>query len=307
MPLGSKPGTLRWQTGRKPRYAARVGKKKWEKHENAIRSLHAEGRTRNEIIETLDVEHGFRPTYGQLRKWSDRWLPKATRSAHSESGESSLKSCLSSLGSQLHLLGPASKSDACLTPDEERVFKTFTSILDEEPAECEQSSRWKRTSAGDQSQAEKEHLKRNAAATGRQQGISASHADSAPSIKRTAEQTTYDESLMPDILEIDSDEEEGRDVGPMWTNRCSASTDSKEFEELSTRLCRQERKRRPCYYHPDLVVEGARVYKKIQKRNRGACCECGKILRSRKCKECHHRACSGCRQVASSQLPATPG
>lgn len=139
MPLPSRSRDLRWQNEGRA-YASRVENTTWREHEDRIRSLHAEGRTKNEIIDILHAEHGFKPSYGQIRKKLDRWVPGATRRTRSSSATTlliqtdsdAIQTSFSSLQRQLDLRHTSVQSNSLLPQDEELIFRTFTSILDED-------------------------------------------------------------------------------------------------------------------------------------------------------------------------------
>lgn len=297
----------RWRDAGKSSYAARFDQKEWEKHEEDIRSLHAEGRTKKQILDVLGNQHDFRPSYGQLRKRLGRWLSKTTHSIGLSSVATSLsdrppsptKACLDSLGLQ------SLKDGIRLTKEEEKVFKTFTSILDDANESIELNtgdSEYSSTDAkGDFSTNQKDFLQEKSLPSGSKDTISSGDHPPPPTPAKTP-QTNQIERHPSTIIAVDSsDDEQPTGFGPLLPNQWSASAESKEFEELSTQLCRQNRKRKRCYSHKDLDSDTPRMTKKIRQRIRYTCCACGKVAHSRTCEGCRHKRCGGCQASLSTR------
>jgi hypothetical protein len=325
-PPTSRPGQYRWQNESKT-YASRVGDTTWEQHESRIRSLHADGRTKNEIIEVLHNEHDFKPSYGQLRKRLDRWFSRATRSNPSsssttspiQSGSNVIQTYISSIRRQFDFRDSSPQSHSRLPQDEELVFRTFTTVLDEDGEEARQSSfpdaTVKATDLNDQ--CERLLPRRNGSATqlspissrtsatpttphATNEAIqSVSGSDINPPTTTPSATNQADPTINIPAFEIAidfSDDDEVHEAGPMLAGRWSASTDSKEFEELSTQLSCQYPKRLQDLHHNIDPASRQLVRKVHTSRIRYSCCECGKPIHSSKCKACLHKRCEGCQR-----------
>lgn len=325
-PPTSRPERFRWQNEGKT-YASRVGHTTWEEHESRIRSLHADGRTKNEIIEVLHNEHGFKPSYGQLRKKLDRWTSRATRSNPSSSsatspiqgGSNVIQTCFSSIRRQFDFRDSSPQNHSRLSHDEELAFREFTSVLDEDGDQARQFSFPDATITATDLNDQRERLRPRRIGSATQLSPISSHRSATPTTPHKTNEAIQSVSVSdinpppttpsvtnradPTInipafeIAIDfSDDDEGHEAGPMLAGRWSASTDGKEFEELSTQLSCQLPKRRKDLHH-DIETTSRKLVKKAHTtRIRYSCCECGKAIHSSKCKACLHKRCERCQR-----------
>jgi hypothetical protein len=65
--------TFRKENEIKNEYASRIDEKTWMLNESTIRSLHAERKSRKEILHLLGTKHDFRLTMGQLNAQMRKW------------------------------------------------------------------------------------------------------------------------------------------------------------------------------------------------------------------------------------------
>jgi hypothetical protein len=291
----------RWRGDGKSSYAARFHRKVWEKHEKDIRSLHAEGRTKNQILHVLYNQHDFRPSYGQLRKKLGRWFSKTTHSIELSSAATSLserplspkKSCMDSLSLQ------SSRDGISLTKEEEeeeKVFKTFTSILDDANESLELStgdSEHSSTDAkGDFSTNQKDVLQQKGFPSSSKSTTSSGDHPPPPTLAKPPQTNQIGRHPFT-VVDVDPDEDEHPTVfGPSLPNQWSASTDSKNFEGLPTQISREYRKRYNS--HQGLDSNTSRVMNKTRQRMRYTCCACGQVAHSIACEGCMHKRCGGC-------------
>jgi hypothetical protein len=54
--------TFKQQDPLQSSYAKRIDDKEWQRHEASIRSMHASGRTKSQILEALQEEYAFSPS-----------------------------------------------------------------------------------------------------------------------------------------------------------------------------------------------------------------------------------------------------
>lgn len=78
-------GVIQFRPGNEVKlaYASRVNDDVWAPHESVIKSLHAARYNANQILETLNAEHSFQPSIGQLRGKLRKWGLQASTARHS--------------------------------------------------------------------------------------------------------------------------------------------------------------------------------------------------------------------------------
>jgi hypothetical protein len=183
--------------------------------------------------------------------------------------------------------------------DEQDVFKTFTSILDDasEPRQTE-------TRASEHSTTpvkEKPNLKatsrspqnsRTATSAGSPPQAN-KHTSSSPDKPSHADQTFASPSHP--IAVDSSDDDESTRTRPLLPNRSFSSADTQDFEGASRRAHRPSRRKRK-HYHSDQDLDSgvSRGPKKTRQRYRFSCCACGKAAYSSACERCGHKRCGGC-------------
>lgn len=305
MPPPCQPRQYRWQHDGKSPYAPRFGKKEWEKYEKDIKSWHAEGRTKKQIIALLDVKYGFRPSYGQLRKKLDRLLSKVTHSVKSpspstcrlQSRSSAPTSRPDSVGHQLPLLLPRSESDVRLTPNEEEMFRTYTSILDEgneaniTHAKCSPTN-VRGTSGPDRQQAQPNKLLALLSPA-----TSLSGDQRASTITAEISQANRMHANPHVDMAVDDELVES---GSVLADQRPTSTDSEDPDGLRTQLYRESRERRECEYPNALHLNVSRIHKTQRVMRRYISCACGKGAHPSNSKSPQHKRCSLCQQRPGS-------
>lgn len=295
----------RWQDSAKSSYAARFDPEEWEKHEEEIKSLHAKGRTKKQILLVLRNQHGFRPSYGQLRKRLGRWLSKTTKSIARTSSSPSVSQLLPEIPehSLEHSNFQPTETDPVLTKDEEDVFKAFTSILDDanETADIKFEAP-KDASIDDfegKANVRRKHPARRKAMPSSSLSTNLNDDQSIRSFPFPFPSSPKDQMITQPsstTLEVDSDPEEQPTIlGPLLPNQSSTSTKSKAFEDSSIELYRQSRNRKRYYSEKDLNPDLPRTTKKARRRRRFTCCACEKVAHSKSCESCQHKQCVDCR------------